>query len=100
MRKTRNTGIGSARWLGDAWVADIAAGGKASQEAARQLAEEVDYWRRVRKHTITCALVLAHSPHVHAMSAKEAAELVLSALQSIATCEELYGAEAKRFAQG
>lgn len=100
MRKARNTGIGSARWLGDAWVADIAMGGKASQEAARELADEVRYWRAQRVRAVTCACVCAYSPIVRTMEPCEAAKLVLSAFQCIATPEELYGKEAKRFAQG
>jgi hypothetical protein len=60
----------------------------------------VRYWRAQRAHVLVCALVCAYSPTVRTMNPRDAALLVLGALQSIATSEELYGEEAKRFAQG
>ena len=48
-RKTRNMEWGYGRWLGNEWVEAIANGETASREAARELADEVMQYRKLRR---------------------------------------------------
>jgi len=89
-RKTRNTGYGSARWLGDEWVDDIANGTeRASPEAARELADEVKMMRAARRQLITMMWEVADM--IRAKHGHHEADLVHGALCVIATSEEAYG---------
>jgi len=88
-RKTRNTGFGSERWLGDEWVESIANGELASKEAARELADEVKTMRAARHQLISMMWEIAdmirekHGPH--------AADGIHGALCLVATSDEAYG---------
>jgi ADP-ribose pyrophosphatase YjhB (NUDIX family) len=88
-RKTRNTGYGSARWLGDEWVDGIARGEHASQAAARELADEVKAMRAARRQLIT--MMWAVADMIRAKHGHHEADGVHGALCVIATSEEAYG---------
>ena len=88
-RKTRNTGYGSARWLGDEWVESIANGEPASKEAARELADEVRMMRRARRLLISTMWQVADM--VRAKHGHHEADGIHGALCVIATSDEAYG---------
>ena len=88
-RKTRNTGYGSARWLGDEWVDAIVKGEPASQTASKELAREVKHYRRRRSMLVDDVrdfgevLEKRHGPR--------AAALLRVVAVGLLTPEELYG---------
>ena len=88
-RNTRNTGYGSATWLGDEWVESIANGELASKEAAQELADEVRMMRAARRQLITMLWQVADM--IRAKHGNVAADGVHGALCIIATSEEAYG---------
>ena len=88
-RKTRNTGHGSARWLGDEWVESIANGEPSSKEAARELADEVRMMRRARRLLISTMWEVADM--IRAKHGHHEADGVHGALCVIATSDEAYG---------
>jgi hypothetical protein len=90
-RKKRNTGYGSARWLGDEWVDGIARGGRASQAAAEELAREVLHYRRVRKDIIEVARL--YGDLLEEKYGRGARSWVTSLALRIATAEEVFGGE-------
>ena len=88
-RKARNTGYGSARWLGNEWVESIANGEPASKEAARELADEVRMMRRARRLLISVMWQVADM--VRAKHGHHEADGIHGALCIIATSDEAYG---------
>lgn len=90
-RKARNAGYGSARWLGDEWVAGIARGERASQAAAEELAREVMHYREARKGLIECARLSASI--LEETHGRRASSMLLTTVLRIATAEEVFGGE-------
>jgi len=90
-RKTRNTGYGSATWLGNEWVDSIANGEPASKEAVRELADEVRMMRRARRLLIS--MMWAVADMIRAKHGPHAADGVHGALCVVATDDEAYGSQ-------
>ena len=88
-RKTRNMAWGFGRWLGDEWVEAIARGEPASREAARELADEVLQYRKLRR-------LLAEEARTYGDLLEErfgrlAMSLLFTFASRLCTTEELYG---------
>ena len=88
-RKTRNTEWGYGRWLGNEWVEAIANGEAASREAARELADEVRQYRKLRR-------LLAEEARTYGDLLEErfgrlARSLLLSLVSRLCNSNDLFG---------
>lgn len=88
-RKTRNTEWGYGRWLGNEWVEAIANGEPASREAARELADEVRQYRKLRR-------LLAEEARTYGDLLEErfgrlARSMLLSLVSRLCNSNDLYG---------
>jgi len=81
---------GSGRWLGDGWVDAIALGTeRASPEAARELADEVTRYRRLRR--LFAREVRTYGAMLEENHGPAARGLLLAVASRLCTTEELYG---------
>ena len=89
-RKTRSMEWGSGRWLGDEWVDAIALGTeRASPEAARELADEVLRFRKLRR--LFAREVRTYGEMLEENHGAKARGLLLAVASRLCTSEELYG---------
>jgi len=80
---------GSGRWLGDEWVEAIANGEPASREAARELADEVLRFRKLRR--LFAREVRTYGESLEENHGTAARGLLLAVASRLCTTEELYG---------
>ena len=81
---------GSGRWLGDEWVDAIALGTeRASPEAARELADEVLRFRKLRR--LFAREVRTYGEMLEENHGAKARGLLLAVASRLCTTDELYG---------
>ncbi len=80
---------GFGRWIGDEWVEGIANGEPASREAARELADEVLHYRKLRR--LLAQEARTYGEMIEERFGRLAKSLLLGVVSRLCTTEELYG---------
>lgn len=80
---------GFGRWLGDEWVEAIARGEPASREAARELADEVMQYRKLRR--LLAEEARTYGEMIEERFGRLARSLMFGVVTRLCTTEELYG---------